>query len=286
MPKYSNILVDRSSDVKKSGVICMSLVDLKKMDSLYGSPIQYHLEGRDEKLDMNSLIGREIRIIFEGVIHCTVCGKKITKTFGQGSCYDCFMNAPENAECIIRPELCRAHEGKGRDPQWEETHHNRPHYVYLALSSAVKVGVTREDQIPTRWIDQGASQGLILAECPNRYSAGILEVYLKDFFTDRTNWQRMLKNQISAESLAEVKIRLSSELPEEYARWLSSHSEPVVLEYPVMEYPEKVKSINLLKEPVSGGVLQGIKGQYLLFQGGKVINLRSHSGYQIHLETL
>jgi len=263
----------------------MGLIDLKKMDSRYGAPVQYHLEGRDEILNMNSLIGSEIRIHFEGVIHCTVCGKKISKTFGQGSCYDCFMNAPENAECIIRPELCRAHEGVGRDPAWEDIHHNRPHYVYLALSSSVKVGVTREDQIPTRWIDQGASEGLILAECPNRYTAGTLEVYLKDFFTDRTNWQRMLKNQISAESLSAVKNRLARNLPAEYSRWLSSHNEPVVLEYPVMEYPEKVKSVNLLKEPVIHGVLMGIKGQYLLIQGGRVLNIRSHSGYQIRFDT-
>jgi len=261
----------------------MSLIDLKKMNSQYGVPIRYTLVGQKERLDMNALLGENIQILFEGVIHCVLCGKRISKTFGQGSCYDCFIHAPENAECIIRPELCRAHEGKGRDPHWEELNHNRMHYVYLALSSTVKVGVTREDQIPTRWIDQGASQGLILAECPNRYSAGILEVYLKDFFTDRTNWQRMLKNQISSASLTAVKDRLSKELPFEYSRWISSHGKAVVLEYPVLKYPEKVKSINLLKEPVTGGRLMGIKGQYLIFQEGRVINLRSHSGYRVSL---
>jgi len=264
----------------------MSQFDLRKMESRYDTPVQYTLEGREGRLSVNSLIEKEIRIIFDGVIHCIVCGKKISKTFGQGSCYDCFMNAPENAECIIRPELCRAHEGMGRDPRWEEIHHNRPHYVYLALSSAVKVGVTREDQIPTRWIDQGASRGLILAECPNRYTAGTLEVYLKDSFTDRTNWQRMLKNQISNESLSEVKAGLTEKLPSEFARWVTSGSGETQIVYPVLTYPEKVKSVNLLKEPVISEVLQGIKGQYLIFSGGKVLNIRSHSGYRIDLETV
>lgn len=261
----------------------MAIVDIRKMRTEYGSPIRYYLESRDGEILMNDLIGKELSIAFDGVIHCVVCGRKIRKTFAQGSCYDCFRNAPENSECIIRPELCLAHEGKGRDPEWERIHHDRPHYVYLALSSAVKVGVTREDQIPTRWIDQGASEGLILAGCPNRFNAGELEVYLKEYFTDRTNWQRMLKNQLADSSLSRVKKELVPELPERFRNWVSDDESPLVMEYPVNSYPEKVKSQKLDKAPLIQAVLAGIKGQYLIFDDGRVMNMRAHGGYQIEL---
>ncbi len=256
-------------------------VSLRKMSTAPGHPIQYRMESDQGEILINEWIGREISLFFDGTIHCVVCGKRIPKTFAQGSCYDCFRNAPENAECIIRPELCRAHLGEGRDPAWEEKHHNRPHFVYLALSSAVKVGVTREDQIPTRWIDQGASEGLILARCPNRYEAGKLEVYLKDFFTDRTNWRRMLKNEVSGQSLSEVKKDLIPRIAGDFRTFISEDSEPVVLDFPVEAYPEKVKSLNLLKSPVFQGVLSGVKGQYFLFEDGTVWNVRSHSGFEV-----
>jgi hypothetical protein len=268
----------------RNGEFIVTEINIRKMHSVYQSPIQYTLEGENEQIQMNSLLGETIKIYFEGIIHCVVCGKKITKTFAQGSCYDCFRNASENSECIIRPELCRAHEGKGRDPAWEEKNHNVPHYVYLALSSAVKVGVTSRDQIPTRWIDQGASEGLILAECPNRFHAGELEVFLKDSFTDRTNWQRMLKNQVSPESLVQAKEKLAADLMEPYSSWVTDHKEALVLEYPVLEYPEKVKSLKLDRDKIIEAVLMGIKGQYLLFQGGQVLNVRAHSGYRINLD--
>ena len=258
-------------------------VSLRKMRAENGSPIKYYMGSGKNDICINDFIGREVSLSFSGSIHCVVCGKRINKTFAQGSCYDCFRNAPENAECIIRPELCRAHLGEGRDPEWEKKHHDRPHYVYLALSSAVKVGVTREDQIPTRWIDQGASQGLILAECPNRFEAGSLEVYLKDFFTDRTNWQRMLKNQVLDTSLEKVKRELIPSLSDHFQNMVTEDYTPLVLEYPVGNYPEKVKSLKLDKAPLISGVLEGIKGQYWLFRNGNVWNVRAHSGYDVIL---
>ncbi len=47
-----------------------------------------------------------------------------------------------------------------------------PHYVYLSKTSGLKVGVTRATQIPTRWIDQGAVEAVIIAETPYRGAAG------------------------------------------------------------------------------------------------------------------
>lgn len=255
--------------------------NLRKMSVHLDDEIQYTLNLSEDIL-MNDLIGNHIRLEWNGVINCSSCKKVTKKSFGQGFCYTCFANAPESAECIIRPELCRAHLGEGRDPEWEEKHHNKPHVVYLAASSAVKVGITRGDQVPTRWIDQGASSAIRLAETPNRYEAGRVEVALKEFFTDKTNWRKMLKNEIDEEiDLEEEKWALEEHLPADIIELFSENDDIIALNYPVVEYPEKVKSLSFDKTNIIEGKLMGIKGQYLLFENGEVLNIRKHTSYHV-----
>lgn len=257
---------------------------LDKMSTGYITPVQYFLNLGSDKLAMNDYIGKKIQLRWTGRIICTVCGKKTNKSFGEGMCYNCFANAPENAECILRPELCQAHLGIGRDPEWEQRAHNRPHYVYLALTNTIKVGVTREDQIPTRWIDQGAHKGIILAETPYRQLAGFIEVVLKDHLTDKTNWQKMLKNEPSTGlDLLEEKKRISLLIPEQYRQYVSTNDEVVEIIYPVLEYPAKVTSLSFEKMGNIEMELKGIRGQYFIFEGGNVINIRSKSGYEVEL---
>ena len=255
--------------------------NLRKMSVQLDEEIQYTLN-LSENILMNDFIGNDIRLEWNGVINCSACKKVTKKSFGQGFCYPCFANAPESAECILRPELCRAHLGEGRDPEWEEKHHNKPHIVYLAASSAVKVGITRGDQIPTRWIDQGATSAIRLAETPNRYEAGRVEVALKEFFTDKTNWRKMLKNEIDEEiDLEEEKWALEEHLPADIIELFSENDEIIELNYPVVEYPEKVKSLSFDKTNIIEGKLMGIKGQYLLFENGEVLNIRKHTSYHV-----
>ena len=259
--------------------------NLSKMRTEHSSPVKYFLKLGKEEVLMNSLIDQEIRIQFDGTINCVSCGRKTKKAFGQGFCYPCFMNSPLNSECIIRPELCMAHEGKGRDPEWEKNNHNQPHIVYIALTSAIKVGVTRTDQIPTRWIDQGAWKAIKFARTPYRQIAGLIESSLKNHLSDKTNWQKMLKNDMdhSADILNE-KIRISELLAPEFKEYfLPDDNEIYTFEYPVLEYPDKIKSINLDKEPSFQGRLNGIRGQYLIMSDSRVINLRKYSGYEIIL---
>lgn len=257
--------------------------NLSKMKTTLDDPIQYHLS-LSEELCINDFIGKEITLTWSGRINCTSCGKVTKKSFGQGFCYPCFINSPNAAECILRPELCRAHLGEGRDPEWEEKHHNQPHVVYLAASSAVKVGVTRAEQVPTRWIDQGATAAIRLAEVPNRYEAGRIEVSLKEFFTDKTSWQRMLKNEIDESiDLEEEKWSLEDQLPQDIMEYFSENDEIIELNYPVIEFPEKVKSVGFDKVPTIQGKLMGIKGQYLIFDGGLVLNIRKHTGYYVEI---
>ncbi|TVR67963.1 MAG: DUF2797 domain-containing protein [Spirochaetaceae bacterium] len=247
-------------------------------------------------LDLEDLLGKPVRIEHAGAYICTRCGRPVNRLFGEGFCFPCFRDAPEASECIVKPELCRAHlEGDhGRDPQWERDHHNQPHAVYFARSSALKVGVTRLTQIPTRWIDQGAAWAVVIARVPYRQLAGRIEVALKDLYTDRTAWQRMLKDELAAEP-----DDLTRALPEEMERARShlagadpelspfllepSRAEPVAISYPVLEVPVKVKAVSLAKTPVLESILQGVRGQYLIFEGGAVLNVRRHSGFVVRV---
>lgn len=239
----------------------------------------------EKSIPLNEHIGKKISLAFSGEIYCKKCGNKTKTSYNQGFCYKCFKNAPESAECIIRPELCRAHLGEGRDVEWEEKNHNQPHYVYLAATDVVKVGVTRSAQIPTRWIDQGASEAIILAETPNRYLAGVIEVALKSEFTDKTNWRKMLLNHIDESiDLEEIKWRLEELLPSDIAEYFSEEDDVTAIDYPVLEYPIKITSLNLDKSPEIKGRLLGIKGQYFLLDSGRVINIRRHTSYKVKFQ--
>ncbi|MBU3661084.1 MAG: DUF2797 domain-containing protein [Flavobacteriales bacterium] len=257
---------------------------LQKMDSKLESIIQYSLRTSIDSIAMNDLIGKEISLNWSGTIYCSKCSKVTKKSFGEGFCFTCFSSAAEASPCILHPELCEAHLGKGRDLEFEERNHNQPHFVYLAATDKVKVGVTRATQIPTRWIDQGASSSIILAETPNRYLAGCIEVALKDFFTDKTNWQNMLRNfQDESIDLEEEKWQVHEELPSDLTQYWVENDEIIQLNYPVLEYPEKVSSMSFDKTAQIQGKLTGIRGQYLIFDNKNVINIRRHTGYEIEI---
>ncbi|WP_306643869.1 DUF2797 domain-containing protein [Sanyastnella coralliicola] len=246
----------------------------------------FHVLEPSEEVYMNDLVGQEIKLSWDNKIHCVVTGKSIKKTYGEGMSFDAWRTSPMSVESIVRPELSRIHEGIAlRDKEWEEEHHNKPHYVYLSLTSDVKVGVTRETNIPSRWIDQGAVRAIKLAYTPYRQLAGLIEVSLKDYMADKTNWRNMLKNaHDDSVDLEDLKDQVIDWMDEEYHDFISDDDEVTHIEYPVIEYPIKVVSMKFEKLPIIEGKLMGIKGQYLIFDNGRVINIRSQAGYEVTLE--
>ena len=257
---------------------------LLKMKTVLNNPVEYFLVLGDEQIAMNDLINQDITLHFSGEVHCVRCGRLTKKSFHQGFCYPCYRTAPETDECILKPELCQAQEGISRDMEWSKNHCLQDHYVYLAVSSGLKVGVTRHTQIPTRWIDQGASYAIKIAQTPNRYAAGLLEVNLKKHFADKTNWRNMLSNKIDTHiDLLEQKRKAKDSVKKEFAEYFIDDNEIVEINYPVKEYPAKVKSLTFDKENQISGKLVGIKGQYLIFDQGQVLNIRKHNGYVVEL---
>ncbi len=255
---------------------------LTKMQTEIGDPIQYYMVFETDFIQVNQLLDKKMSIEFVGY-KCLACGEN-KKIYRQGYCYDDFYNQPQVGDWVMRPELSTAHLGvEDRDLEFEKKAQLQPHVVYLANSSNVKVGVTRKSQIPTRWIDQGAHEAIEIIEVPNRYLAGITEVALKNHVADKTNWRTMLKNEIVDEDLIAYKDRLKDLIPDEVKEYFIENGKETELKFPVLQYPDKLKSLNLEKTPEFSGVLKGIKGQYLIFEDNTVFNVRNNEGYVINL---
>jgi hypothetical protein len=263
---------------------------LKKMQSQLTDPVNYQLPISDNLVELNPLFGQKIKLVYSGQIFCLHCQKKTKKSFNQGYCYSCFIKLAQCDLCIMKPETCHYANGTCREPAWAQLFCFQPHIVYLANSSALKVGITRQTQIPTRWIDQGATQALPILQAASRYISGLAEVALAKHVSDKTSWQQMLKSAATELDLkARARQLLSLCEPEltqirqqfgEQSLVFLADAEVVGINFPVAIYPTKVKSFNLDNTPEVSGVLQGIKGQYLLLDSG-VINLRKFAGYEV-----
>ncbi len=267
---------------------------LQKMPAEIDSEVKYRLKLGDQSIDLNSYVGQSIQLVYQGQIHCTHCGRKTNKSFAQGHCYPCFKKLPQCDLCIMSPEKCHFDQGTCRDPAWGEQFCFQSHYVYLANSSGIKVGITRGTQVPTRWIDQGAIQALPILRVDTRFQSGVVERVFGEHVADKTNWRAMLKGQVDPLDLIAERDRLfelcRSELSELENRFglqaiqRLPDAEVLELNYPVLNYPAKVTSLNFDKNPVVEGVLQGIKGQYLILDTG-VINLRKFTAYEVQFSS-
>ncbi len=265
---------------------------LSKLSSELSQPVNYVLKTDECETPLNSRIGESIELEFSGRIHCTHCGRATRKSFNQGFCFPCSQRLAQCDMCILKPERCHYDAGTCREPEWGERNCMRPHVVYLANSSGLKVGITRGSQVPTRWIDQGASQALPIFEVDTRLQSGLIEVILAAHVADKTNWRTMLKGPPEPISLAERRDQLLQSCADQLqalgARLGTGAIRPlpdaatVDIDYPVSQYPTTVRPLNLDKTPRVQGTLLGIKGQYLILDTG-VLNVRKYTGYEVTL---
>tara|TARA_B100000519_G_scaffold197552_1_gene205549 strand:+ start:425 stop:1264 length:840 start_codon:yes stop_codon:yes gene_type:complete len=267
---------------------------LRKMPAEAGNPVAYSIAVGDTRIPLNDLIGRPLRLDFDGVIRCIHCDRKTNKSFNQGFCYPCFRKLAACDSCIMSPEKCHYHLGTCREPEWGETHCMVEHVVYLANSSGLKVGITRGSQVPTRWIDQGAVDAIPMVRVATRYIAGLVEVACKAHVADRTNWRAMLKGDVPELDLAQERQRMLGLIADDLEALRQTHGQDSIrevdeqglgLSYPVQVWPAKIKTHNLDKSPEVEGVLEGIKGQYLILDTG-VINIRKFTGYEVRFRVM
>jgi len=281
---FLNLNIKQCNKTRTLNYIVKFIGNIKKMISQHSDPVNYQIPIGNDILPISDYIGKKIKIRFNDVINCVLCNREIKKSFFQGHCYPCFIDSPQTSECILRPELCRAHKGESRDMEWSKKHCLQEHVVYLSLTAGAKVGVTREAQIPTRWIDQGAVKAIQFARTSNRFEAGMIEMELKEHLSDRTAWQRMLKNEIDLSvNLLNLKQKLRNNISDNYKHFVIDDDFIVILNYPHLKYPTKIKSIDLLKINSIEGRLIAIKGQYLLFEENMAFNIRKHTGFDVQI---
>jgi hypothetical protein len=266
---------------------------LSKMRVKLDEPVQYELLLSDQAVPLNPFVGKPIKLVYTGKIACVHCGRASKKSFNQGYCYPCFISLAQCDMCIMKPETCHYAAGTCREPAWGDIFCMQMHTVYLANSSGIKVGITRQNQIPTRWIDQGAVQALPIFKTQSRHISGLVEVVIGKHISDKTSWQQMLKNNVEEIDLAAKRNELMETCKLELAAITQQFGaqafeflpdeRAIDIYYPVQRYPDKVKSFNLDINPEVSGILEGIKGQYLLLDTG-VINLRKYTGYEVTFE--
>ncbi len=264
---------------------------IRKMAARLETPVvQYAFRLGELEVPVNPLIGQTVRLEYLGAIHCSHCGKRTKTSFSQGYCYPCMTRLAQCDLCIMSPERCHYDAGTCREPSWGEQFCMTDHVVYLANSSGIKVGITRASQLPTRWLDQGASQALPILRVATRQQSGLVEDLLRSQVPDRTNWRTLLKGDAEALDLVAVRDQLFDSCADGIRglqeRFGLQAIQPLVdaevleIRYPVEAYPGKIVSFNLDKNPVAEGTLLGIKGQYLIFDTG-VINIRKYTAYQL-----
>ena len=270
---------------------------LRKLSINHGDVVQYALScdlGTD--VPLNNMMGKQLTFKFSGAIECIYCKRPIKKSFNQGYCFVCFRKLARCDQCIVKPELCHYHLGTCREPEWGNNVCMKKHVVYLSVTSGIKVGITKQKNIPSRWFDQGATLALPIYEVHNRLQSGLLESVIKKSMSDKTNWRAMLKEDIYAIDLksfwtqhleshqSEINtiIENNPHFADKHPRPIDKNYDMQSFVYPRLDCPLVIKSINVDKTPSFTGTLIAMKGQYLLFDIG-VINIRKYTGYHVEI---
>lgn len=266
---------------------------VRKMRTELANPVQYTMLLGEDEIPLNDYLGRVLQLRFRGDIHCIHCNRKTNKSFNQGYCYPCFTKLAQCDSCIVSPEKCHYAAGTCREPRWGEEHCMIEHVVYLANTSGLKVGITRGTQVPTRWMDQGATQARPVFRVHNRFHSGLVESIFKAHIPDKTHWQAMLKGNAEACDMEQARRALMDTCADQLDALSQQHgiqaatelpdAPEVHIQYPVLQFPTRVSALNLDKTPTIEGTLLGIKGQYLMFDTG-VINMRKYGGYNVSMQ--
>ncbi|WP_273365203.1 DUF2797 domain-containing protein [Alicyclobacillus herbarius] len=266
----------------------MSMVEgfLRELTHRVANPVAYRLHTDTASLPLNAAIGSRIQIHFLEQKRCIHCGRIVKKLYQNGYCFPCVRTLAECDLCIVKPHECHYHQGTCRNPNWGEAHCMIPHYVYLAVSSGVKVGLTRKGREFTRWVDQGAVKAMLFAEVPTRKQAGELEMELAKRIPDKTNWRKMLADDIEDTDLEALRNELMPAVEADWRPFLVSDATVHYFSYPRMEKAQvDLTTLALDRQPHIEAELIGVKGQYLLLSNG-VFPVKRHAGYKVQISVL
>ncbi len=236
---------------------------------------------------LNDRLGQAVTLELHAPYHCIHCGKTARKLFGGGHCYDCFSALARCDLCVMSPERCHFAAGTCREPEWGEAFCMQPHVVYLSNTSGPKIGITRADRVLRRWLDQGATQALVIGQVATRHAAGLVEAHFKRTMNDRTDWRRLVSGRGVEADLVALAQQLYQDKTAPAMQWGHSVGEYISglvnIEYPLLGYSPPQQVPLTLEQPTYTDNLVGIIGQYLLFSRG-ALNLGAYRGMQLSIE--
>ena len=254
-------------------------------------PVDYALQLGESVVPLNPLLGSFVRIRFDSRIDCRYCGQTTRKSYGAGYCYPCFKALARCDLCVVSPVRCHYAAGTCREPAWGEAFCMQPHVVYVANSAGAKVGITKPENLPGRWLDQGATQACVVMRTQSRHQAGCVEAVLSRHTSDRTDWRALIARDAPPLDLRQLITQLRTAARAELAALASRFpgaldwvDAPMVqrFSYPVTSYTSPLRALSLVRRTELGGRLLGVKGQYLMFDSG-VFNVRKHSSYHVEI---
>jgi len=133
-----------------------------------GKPRLY-LADTDGPIDLAGLVGDEIRVDIQPGFRCQHCGDQADNS----PCQEC-QSKPPFQQCVFTPGTsCTYQDCPFPSFKRRSCAHN--FVVYLVAKDSVKAGITQADRAVSRWAEQGATHGMIIARTPNRRVAGIVE---------------------------------------------------------------------------------------------------------------
>ncbi|WGH25642.1 MAG: DUF2797 domain-containing protein [Candidatus Shikimatogenerans bostrichidophilus] len=208
--------------------------------------------------------------------------------FRNGYCKHCFFNYFNLG--IFHPYKCTSHLNIEKiNLKKEKKLELQDHYIYISFTGNIKVGITLKKNLIKRLMDQGATKAIIIAKTPNRYLSGIIENICKKKIPDRTNYIKMLTNNIYINKIYLINLKKKIlkyilKISKKLKKFFYKKNKIYNFIYPIIKYPKKIKNFNLLKTKKIKDKLIGIKGQYLIFSNDTVLNINNHLGYSINLK--
>ena len=133
-----------------------------------GKPRLY-LADVDGPIDLAGLVGKDIRVDIQSGFRCQHCGDRADTS----PCQEC-QSKPPFQQCVFTPGTSCTYQDCPF-PAFKRRSCAHNFIVYLVAKDGVKAGITQADRAVSRWAEQGATHGMIVARTPNRRVAGTVE---------------------------------------------------------------------------------------------------------------
>jgi len=261
--------------------------------SWYGGTPSLYFINSNATLNCDGLVGESLRVTLHEEHVCANCGEKLSES-KYSVCYDC-KQRPPFTQCIKTPGTdCTNADCPFPDYKRDACDHT--YVVYLVTKGDVKVGISRSDRRLQRWAEQGASHAIVVAETPNRKSAGLIEEALSDRFETQSSSSWYEPRTSPVEDLVEATRTAPEYIPDDsrlYACLTLNDLDETVIADRVVSIPHRATGVDhahgvtrpeLAVGDSGEGTILGVRGSVIL-TNSFALNLKKRQGYCATIET-